>query len=287
MQLHQAKRGNTKLKIGLSGASGVGKTYSALLLAYGITTDWSKVAIIDTENGSSNLYAHLGNFNVLSLKAPYSPEKFIEAITTCERASMEVIIIDSVSNEWKGVGGCLDIHRKLGGRFQDWSIVTPKHQAFIDKIIQSNVHIITTVRRKIEYVTGLDVRGKMTVTKLGTKEEMRNGFEYDLTLNFELLNEKHLARVTKDRTGLFKEMNDFIINTTTGKKLAEWSKDNVNLSEIFIEIVSCSTLEGLQHIYSKYPNLKNQIKERILQRKAEIEALKNQIINSDQIQNSK
>lgn len=286
MQLHQAKRGNTKLKIGLSGASGVGKTYSALLLAYGITTDWSKVAIIDTENGSSNLYAHLGNFNVLSLIAPYSPEKYIEAITTCEKASMEVIIVDSVSNEWKGSGGCLDIHRKLGGRFQDWGTVTPKHQAFIDKIIQSNVHIITTVRRKIEYVTGMDERGKMTVTKLGTKEEMRNGFEYDLTLNFELINEKHLARVTKDRTGLFKETKDFIINTSTGKKLAEWSNEYIDLTEIFNEINSCTTIEGLQHVYAKYPSTKNRIKEVIIQRKTEIESAKEQIINNNQIQNT-
>lgn len=286
MELQKAKRGNTKLKIGLSGASGVGKTYSALLLAYGITNEWSKVAIIDTENGSSNLYAHLGNFNVLQLEAPFSPDKYIEAITACEKACMEVIIIDSISNEWKGSGGCLDIHRKLGGRFHDWGAVTPKHQAFVDKIIQSNVHIITTVRRKIEYVTGLDDRGKMTVSKLGTKEEMRNGFEYDLTLNFELLNEKHLARVTKDRTELFSNIKDFIINISTGQKLAVWSEDNVELSVIFKEINTCSTIEGLQHLYAKYPKVKSHIKERILQRKVEIETIKHQIINSNKIQNS-
>tara|TARA_R110000868_G_scaffold53666_14_gene168282 strand:- start:821 stop:1681 length:861 start_codon:yes stop_codon:yes gene_type:complete len=286
MELQKAKKENTKLKIGLSGASGVGKTYSALLLAYGISNDWSKIAIIDTENGSSNLYAHLGNFNVLQLEAPFSPDKYIEAISTCENANMEVIIIDSISNEWKGSGGCLDIHRKLGGRFQDWGAVTPKHQAFVDKIIQSDVHLITTVRRRIEYVAGVDDRGKMTVTKLGTKEEMRNGFEYDLTLNFELINDKHLARVTKDRTGLFLGKEEFIINTSTGKKLAEWSKEYIDLTEIFNEINSCTTIEGLQHVYTKYPSIKNRIKEVIIQRKTEIESAKDQIINTNQIQNT-
>lgn len=83
MKLQQAQRHQVKLRLGLSGASGFGKTYSALLLAYGITNDWSKIAIIDTENNSASLYSHLGEFNVLSLNEPYSPERYIEAIRTC------------------------------------------------------------------------------------------------------------------------------------------------------------------------------------------------------------
>ena len=83
MELKQAKREQVKLKIGLSGASGFGKTYSALLLAYGITNDYSKVAVIDTENESASLYSHLGNYNTLNLAPPYSPENYIEAIKVC------------------------------------------------------------------------------------------------------------------------------------------------------------------------------------------------------------
>ena len=75
MQLKQSKRSNVKLRIGISGPSGFGKTTSALLLAHGLTNDWSKIAVIDTENSSASLYSHLGNYNVLDLQAPFSPER--------------------------------------------------------------------------------------------------------------------------------------------------------------------------------------------------------------------
>ena len=100
MKLHKAERHQVKLRIGLSGPSGFGISYSALLLAYGITNDWSKIAVIDTENKSANLYSHLGHFNILSLEEPFAPERYIKAIKLCEDSGMEIIIIDSISHEW-------------------------------------------------------------------------------------------------------------------------------------------------------------------------------------------
>ncbi|CAN0518610.1 unnamed protein product, partial [Scytosiphon promiscuus] len=190
MQLQKAERQQVKLRIGISGASGFGKTYSALLLAYGITNDYSKIAVIDTENGSASLYAHLGGFNVINLNGPYPPENYIKAIELCEKSGIEVIVIDSASHEWNGVGGCLEIHEKLGGRFQDWSKVSPRHQAFIDKILQSSCHIITTTRRKVDYSMETESNGKTKVVKHGTKQISREGFEFELTLTLELINDK-------------------------------------------------------------------------------------------------
>ena len=90
-----------KIKMALQGSAGSGKTYSSLLLASGLTNgDFSKVAIIDTENGSADLYAHLGQYNVLSLTPPFTPEAYILAIGVCEKAGMEVIILDSISQCW-------------------------------------------------------------------------------------------------------------------------------------------------------------------------------------------
>jgi hypothetical protein len=222
MQLKQSQRQQVKLRLGLSGASGFGKTKSALLLAYGMTQDWSKIAVIDTENSSASLYSDLGNYNVLDLQAPYSPERYIQAIELCEKSGIEVIIIDSASHEWNGTGGCLDIHEKLGGRFQDWANVTPRHQAFINKILQSSCHIITTTRRKMDYSLDVGSNGKTKVVKHGTKEITRDGFEYELTINFELVNENHLAKASKDRTGLFMNKPEFIITSDTGKMILEW-----------------------------------------------------------------
>src|SRR3954468_23769560 len=165
MQLRKATRKKAKIRLGLSAVSGGGKTYSAILVAKGLCGDLKKVAGIDTENGSADLYAHLGDFNVLPLTAPFSPERYIEAIHACEKAGMEVIIVDSISHEWDGKGGCLEIVGQLGGKYQDWAKVTPRHQAFIDAIVQCPVHIITTVRRKQDYEMVKDGNGKIKVEK--------------------------------------------------------------------------------------------------------------------------
>tara|TARA_R110000868_G_scaffold308498_4_gene569995 strand:- start:345 stop:1238 length:894 start_codon:yes stop_codon:yes gene_type:complete len=287
MQLQKAERQQVKLRIGISGASGFGKTYSALLLAYGITNDYSKIAVIDTENGSASLYAHLGGFNVINLNGPYPPENYIRAIELCEKSGIQVILIDSVSHEWNGVGGCLEIHEKLGGRFQDWSKVSPRHQAFIDKILQSSCHIITTTRRKVDYSMETESNGKTKVVKHGTKEITREGFEYELTLNLELINDNHLAKASKDRTGLFMNKPEFVINSATGKKLIAWCNEGIDLKDVVDQIEACTTLEGLRHIYQKYPNLQSSLLEKILKRKEELEEVKGVIVPNSQIINSK
>ncbi|TMU54804.1 AAA family ATPase [Flagellimonas algicola] len=235
MELKKATKKEIKLRIGLSGASGFGKTYSALLLAYGITNDWTKIVVIDTENGSSSLYSNLGDFNVMKLNAPYSPQNYIDAIKYCEKASMEVIIIDTITPEWKGSGGCLDLHRKAGGKFQDWHKISPLHDLFIDTIQKSTCQVITTVRRKQEYVIDKNQQGRLEVKKFGTKEETRNGWEYEMTLNFELINEQHFVKATKDRTGLFQNKPEFIINSATGRKLKYWMDTGKDLAKVLTQ----------------------------------------------------
>lgn len=244
MQLRKASRKKTKLRIGLSAASGYGKTYSSLLLAKGIAGDWGKIALIDTENGSGDLYSHLGDYNIITLEAPYSPERYIEAINACERAGMEVIIIDSITHEWDGKGGCLEIQEQLGGRYQDWAKVTPRHRAFINSILQSSAHVITTVRRKQNYEMTKNSSGKNVVQKLGTKEVTREGFEYELTINFEILNDRHLVKASKDRTGIYDSIPEFIITEDTGKELLGWASSGVDPLEAAIkDIESCRDSE--------------------------------------------
>jgi len=291
MQLQQTQRHNVKLRLGISGASGFGKTYSALQLAYGMTQDWSKIAVIDTENSSASLYSDLGNFNVLNLFPSYSPERYIEAIGICEKSNIEVIIIDSITHEWQGEGGCLQIHEQLGGRFQDWARVKPRHQKFIDKILQSKSHIITTTRRKTDYSLDINSNGKSKVVKHGTKEITSEGFEYELSVNFELINENHLCKVSKDRTNLFSGKPEFVINSAIGKKLIAWCNQGVSLDTVMNEIKSTTTLEGLRHLYQKYGSLKEQIKPLIIDRKSEIDNAfqiidNKQIIQTKTIQNN-
>lgn len=283
MKLQIAQRHQVKLRLGLSGASGFGKTYSALLLAYGITDCWSKIAIIDTENGSASLYSHLGGYNVLTLNEPYTPERYIQAIETCELSNIEVIIIDSITHEWNGKGGCLEIHESLGGKFSDWAKVSPRHQAFIDKILNSSCHIVTTVRRKIDYSMETDMSGKSKVIKHGTKEVTREGWEYELTANFELINDKHLVKASKDRTGLFMDFPEFIISTQIGKKLIEWCNSGISIEDVKLEIKQAESLEDLKIIYEKYPNLKKSTHPLIMERKTELESVNSQVLSNEEV----
>jgi len=225
MQLKKATRKQVKLRLGLSAVSGGGKTYSALLLAKGLVGSWEKIAVIDTENESASLYSHLGDYNTIVLSSPFTPERYIEAIKTCEDAGIECIIIDSITHEWDGKGGILEIHNQMvGNSFTNWSSLTPRHQKFIDAILHSKCHVITTVRRKQDYEMTLNDKGKQTPIKVGLKEITRDGFEYELTVNFNL-DEKHNCIASKDRTGLFMDKPFFTITEETGKLIIDWCND--------------------------------------------------------------
>jgi hypothetical protein len=223
LQLRKAERQKAKLRIGLGGSSGSGKTYSALLMASGMTS-WDKIALIDTENGSGELYSDLGGYNVITITDDFAPERYIEAIKMCEKAGMEVIIIDSVTHEWSGKGGCLEVHGKMpGNSFTNWAKITPRHNAFIDAIVQSPCHIITTVRKKQDYMMSQDGSGKAQVTKLGLADIQRDGYSYELTVNFDI-DIAHFATADKDRTGLFMDKPPFVITSSTGNVLKEWAE---------------------------------------------------------------
>ncbi|EMK0200972.1 bacteriophage protein [Acinetobacter baumannii] len=224
----KAERKKAKLKLNLNGASGSGKTYSALVLASSLG---KKIAVIDTENESASLYANEFNFDTLPLKPPYSPERFAGAIHAAYNMGYEVLIIDSASHEWIGTGGCLEINDEAAKRFKGntwsaWSETTPRHRKFIDAILQTDMHIITTTRAKTETVQG--EKGK--VIKLGMKAEQRDGYEYELTVSLDMLHENKFAIPTKDRTKLFNPTGE-VITKETGEKLIAWLNDGRSQEE--------------------------------------------------------
>lgn len=224
----KAERKKAKLKLNLNGASGSGKTYSALVLASSLG---KKIAVIDTENESASLYANEFNFDTLPLKPPYSPERFAGAIHAAHSMGYEVLIIDSASHEWIGTGGCLEINDEAAKRFKGntwsaWSETTPRHRKFIDAILQTDMHIITTTRAKTETVQG--EKGK--VIKLGMKAEQREGYEYELTVSLDMLHENKFAIPTKDRTKLFNPTGE-VITKETGEKLIAWLNDGRSQEE--------------------------------------------------------
>jgi hypothetical protein len=223
VQIRKARRSATKLRLLLTGPSGSGKTWGGLQIAKGLG---GKCVVIDTEEGSSDLYDHLHDFDVIDLKPPFTPERYIEAITAAEEAGYEVIIVDSVTHCWSGPGGCLELLEDVakaqfrGNTWSAFSVITPRWRAFVDKLLRSPAHVICSGRSKTE-TAQVDDHGRKKVAKLGMKLEARDGLEFEFTLVLDLIHDGHYATVSKDRTGLFAG-DPKPITAETGKRIAEW-----------------------------------------------------------------
>lgn len=228
-QFNKAERKRVKLRIALIGPSGSGKTYTALRLAKGMG---GKTALIDTENRRSEYYANEFDFEVLHLDPPFTPERYVEAITAAEEAGFDNLIIDSASHEWIGKGGILEDKAKMPDKndFTKWDKLTPRHNLFIEKIIRCNVHLFITLRGKDEYVLVTDEStGKSKPKKLGIGAQQRDGLEYECTAAFLIDQEKHVAEATKDNTHLFDGKCD-VLTEEHGKLLSKWASEGLEMA---------------------------------------------------------
>lgn len=268
MQLQKAQRKRAKIRMALQGPSGSGKTFSSLKVAFGLCGDWNKIAVIDTENHSADLYSHLGNYNVIPLSVSPSPERYVEAIDVCEKAGMEVIILDSTTHEWEFL---LDYHASLpGNSFTNWAKVTPRHDAFVQKILSSKCHIICTVRTKTDYVL-TEKNGKQVPEKVGLKSVQRDGLDYEMTIVFDL-NIKNLASVSKDRTGLFFGKPEQKLSEETGKLILQWCNEGVpvTVDDISTRLNGINSITELLNLYHLYPQFQEALKPEFEQQKRRI-----------------
>ena len=223
----KAERKKAKLRLALVAPSGHGKTYSSLLIAKGLG---GKVAMIDTENGSGDLYEkemkekYNFEYDIVTMNAPYMPEKYIAAIKAAEDAGYDTLIIDSLSHAWSGEGGLLDQQGKIadsgkGNSYTAWRTITPKHNQLVETILSSKLHIITTLRAKTEYIIE-EENGRKTPKKVGLAPVQRDGLEYEFTVVMDV-DKNHVASTSKDRTGLFD--GQFVkLDEKVGEQLKEW-----------------------------------------------------------------
>lgn len=239
-QIRQAQRSKARLRLAIAAASGAGKTLSSLMLAYGITGDWAKIGMVDTENGSGELYVGREVHNVKIAPYPYGRiddpftiEKYLEAIDALENAGVEVIIIDSLSHCWGGSGGLLERKDRIadkdpkGNGWTAWRTITPLHNKLVETLLTSPCHIIACIRSKQEYVQEKGDNGKTTVKKLGMAPEIRSGFEYEFTTVLDM-DTDHRATASKDRTGLFDGTMGEIPTPKLGAKLRAWLEAGVD-----------------------------------------------------------
>lgn len=192
---------------------------------------WERICVIDTENASGSLYVgtqaggiRVGEYLTIGLEPPFSAARYLEAIDLAEQNGVEFLIIDSLSHAWSGEGGLLDVQaniaKRTGNGYTAWRDVTPQHNRLVDRILQCNMHIAATLRTKTEYVIEDNASGKKAPRKVGMAPVFREGFEYEMSVFFELALD-HSASATKDRTGLF-DGRYFIITPEIGTQIHQW-----------------------------------------------------------------
>lgn len=278
IQIKKASRKKVKIKIGVQGSSGSGKTYSSLLLAKGLVGgDLSKVCMIDTENGSASLYSDLGEYSTVDLKAPFTPKKYAEALDAIIAAGFECVVMDSISHAWEYLLAKKDA--MAGNSFTNWGKITPMQNKFFQKILQSDIHVISTMRSKESYVLQ-EKNGKFKPEKVGLKAVQRDGVGYEFTIVFDV-NAKHNAEASKDRTGLFPiEDGEFQITEETGKSIYDWANTGATpepspvkfTEQRVLELISsATTIDKLKRISLKFKDEFPHIKDSLKQRATEIQ----------------
>ena len=216
----KAKREQVWLKVLLSGASGSGKSYSALKVATGIAKECgSGIAYIGTEGSRNKYYADEFDYDLLELEEPFECEKYIEAIDAAVEAGYKVLIIDSMTHEWKWLN---DVHDKMpGNSFTNWGKLKPRHHKFMDKVLNSPIHIIATARGKDDWVLE-DKNGKQVPKKVGMGQQQDKDISYEYTVSLMIAQDTHVASADKDNTKLFDGRFE-VLTEKDGVRLYEWA----------------------------------------------------------------
>ena len=200
----QATKQESRLRMTIDGPAGSGKTFTALRFAHSLARG-GKIAVIDTERGSASKYVGEAPdgipwaFDVAELTT-FAPSNYVEAINSAAIAGYAVLVIDSLSHAWEGKGGALEMKDKSGDKNQytAWRAVTPEHNRMIDAILQAPMHVITSMRSRMEYVQEQNEAGRTVIRKVGMAPIQRPGMEYEFDIVCDV-DQEHNLRVTKSR----------------------------------------------------------------------------------------
>lgn len=216
----RANKSAVYLKLAITGPSGSGKTTAALRLARGLVGPKGRIAVIDTENSSSLLYADSFNFDVCVVEPPYTEDKFIKAVADAS-GNYDCVVIDSFSHVWQAI---LEYKSKLdmrgGNSYTNWANAGNRFENVLQAVLSSKMHIICCMRSKMDYAIDTDERGKKSIRKVGLAPIMRDGIEFEFSLVLDL-DMNHKAVASKDRTRMFDGKIEEITERT-GELLDKW-----------------------------------------------------------------
>jgi hypothetical protein len=276
MKIEIAQRNQQKMRLAIMGRSGSGKTYSALLIAYGLCGDWSKIVLIDSEDGSASLYSHLGPFNTIQIGEPFTSATYQEAFELAHDAGKEVIIIDSLSPEWIGKGGIME---KLNT--SEWQIAITEHRYILSGIRRAECHVICTLRTRQRLGRfNTNGRGFWETIELPLQQE---GIEYLFTTVLRLDKQQN-AHIVKDRTGVFTGKDPCPLEVDHGAFLYNWCKKGEVLvpEDLQRRINACTSQTALQKLLFEEDLHDASLIEAFTKRRLELEGLSPTLIHQNE-----
>lgn len=237
-------RAKSKLRMALTGVSGAGKTLGALYIAYGLTGDWSRIAVIDTEHERARMYANrtdlgTGKFLYCPLYPPYTAERYTSLVK--EAASLVgpdgAVIVDSFSHAWNNEGGVLDVKDRIAAQagknsYTAWNEAGKVQNSLVNTILAVGCHTIVTMRSKMDYVMQENERGKTQPVKVGLAPVQRDDTEYEFDIVLDIAR-SHIATASKDVT--FLDKYGEIITPELGRQLKAWLDDGVDPAQLLGE----------------------------------------------------
>lgn len=224
LNIREAKRGESKAIIGIAGISGSGKTYTALLIARGMVNNASEIGFLDTENKRGSMYADIldGQFMIGDLYPPFSPKRYAEAIKEFQDAGVKVLVIDSVSHEWEGEGGCDDIANMKMGKsgMPNWIGAKREHKSFMNTLLQCNMNVICCIRAREK----TDFKDPSKPVSLGIQPVCEKNFMFEMTASLLMEDEGKIQRFLKIPTFLKESFGNGkgYLNQETGKSIIAW-----------------------------------------------------------------
>lgn len=228
-RIRKAERQMSYMKALCIAPSGGGKSYSFLRLATGFSEQLKKldgkehrIGYINTEANRGEMYADKFDYDILDLQPPYTPEAYMDAMDDFIDEGYDILIMDSITHEWSGQGGCLELHAQQKGKdsYMNWKNVSPRHERFMEKIINSKIHIFATVRGKDAYER-VEQGGRIKYEKVAYGYDQRKNLEYLFFVSFMIDLESHYAQAVKDNTEIF-TMNA-LLSEKQGKELCNWA----------------------------------------------------------------
>lgn len=281
INIRQAEREGARLVVMLASTSGDGKTRTALELAYGLANfDLSKVGVLDTENRRGSLYSDVFSdpkradrsdtpFLIGDLYAPFSPQRYSDAIQAFQKLGVEVLIIDSGSHEWEGIGGCIDIAEAGNPRLPNWNKAKGEHKRFMNTLLTCDMHVILCLRAREKAVPEkrmVNGQEKVVYVDQGLQAITEKNVLFEATASLMLHDQGTRQTITKCPAALLSILGrgEGHLTPKDGQALRRWVDGAQQLDpkvEAYRNRLLSITDQGVEHVNTCWDQVPDDIRE--------------------------